>query len=67
MTTKFKSRYVLAVGYPDETITKYYFVNGIIMYKNAPFYQPCVEIKLPKEFNQEREIPKYRLVLERVE
>lgn len=57
--TKFKDRYVLGEGYPH----KYYDAVGV---RSSRDFAGPLDLKWPKEFRSEG-LPKYRLVLERVE
>ena len=63
MTDKFKSRYVLGEGYPFVHPKLPPFKLGIW---DKLFDPHCIELDWPYEMN-ELEIPKYRLVLERIE
>ena len=62
MTTKFKSRYVLAEGYP--WVIDY--GNGIVMHNSRHPMGYRRKLDWPKELWSE-DLPKYRLVLELVE
>ena len=65
MTSKFKSRYVLAEGYPLHFVGEW---KPAISMETSPFILDgkTVQINWPKELD-DNDLPPYRLVLERVE